>query len=80
MRKEVKELRAGFVAKKKKLEGEYQKQVDDMFFFGYRCCMKKHDITQDIPNYFSDDEDIAVGGPAQGDGDTAAFGPSSKQS
>ncbi|RVW34464.1 hypothetical protein CK203_081375 [Vitis vinifera] len=27
---------------REELEADYQKQVDDMFFFGYRCCMKKH--------------------------------------
>lgn len=33
LKKEMEELRAGFDAKKKELEDEYQKQVDDMFFF-----------------------------------------------
>ena len=80
LRKEMEQLRAGFVAQKKKLKDEYQKQVDEMFFFGYQCCMKKHDIAHDIPPYFSDDEDIAAGGPVQGDGDTAAVGPSGGQS
>ena len=42
---EIEELRVGFIVQKEELEDEYQKQVDDMFFFGYRCCMKKHDIT-----------------------------------
>ena len=41
----MEKLQAGFVAQKEELEGEYQKQVDDIFFFGYRCCMKKHGIT-----------------------------------
>lgn len=45
----MEELQAGFAAQKEELEGEYQKQVDDMFFFDYRCCMKKHDITQIPP-------------------------------
>ena len=45
LRKEMEKLQAGFVAQKEELEGEYQKQVDDIFFFGYRCCMKKHGIT-----------------------------------
>lgn len=31
--KEMEELRAGFDAKKKELEDEYQKQMDDIFFF-----------------------------------------------
>ncbi|RVW19456.1 hypothetical protein CK203_114602 [Vitis vinifera] len=29
---------------REELEADYQKQVDDMYFFGYRCCMKKHGI------------------------------------
>lgn len=33
LKKEMEELRAGFDAKKKEFEDEYQKQVDDMFFF-----------------------------------------------
>lgn len=33
-----------------------------MFFFGYQCCMKKNDITQNTPSYPSDDEDHSVGG------------------
>ena len=57
LKKELEELRVGFAAQKKELEDEYQKQVDDMFFFGYQCCMKKNDITQDTPSYPSDDED-----------------------
>ncbi|KAJ9678868.1 hypothetical protein PVL29_020918 [Vitis rotundifolia] len=75
LKQELQELRAGFILQKKELEGKYQKQVDDMFFFGYRCCMKKHGITQDTPNYPSDDEDKAVSGPARGDGDAARASP-----
>lgn len=41
----MEDLRAGFAAQEEELEDEYQKQVDDMIFFGYRCCMKKHGIT-----------------------------------
>ena len=44
LRQEMQELWIGFVVQKEELEGEYQKQVDDMFFFGYRCYMKKHGI------------------------------------
>lgn len=66
----MEELRAGFVAQKKELEDEYQKQVDNMILFGYRCYMKKHGITQDTPNYLSDNKNIVVGGSVQGDGDT----------
>lgn len=42
-----------------------------MFFFGYRCYMKKHDITQDTPSYPSNDEDVEVDGSAQENGDIA---------
>lgn len=70
----MEELRAGFAAQKEELEDEYQKQVDDMIFFDYRCCMKKHSITQDTPNYPLDDENTVVGSPVQGDGDTAVAG------
>ena len=45
LKKELEELWTGFAAQKKKLEDEYQKQVDDMFLFGYQYCMKKNDIT-----------------------------------
>ncbi|RVW26953.1 hypothetical protein CK203_098775 [Vitis vinifera] len=38
------ELEGEFAAEREELEADYQKQVDDMFFFGYRCCMKKHGI------------------------------------
>ncbi|RVW32624.1 hypothetical protein CK203_076493 [Vitis vinifera] len=30
--------------RREELEADYQKQVDEMYFFGYRCCMKKHGI------------------------------------
>ena len=43
---------------------DYQKQADEMFFFGYQCCMRKNDITHDIPNYPSDEEDATINGPA----------------
>ncbi|KAL6350513.1 hypothetical protein AAG906_019160 [Vitis piasezkii] len=50
------------------LEADYQKHVDDMFFYGYRCCMKKHDIASDVPNFpFDDEHDEFLGGPTQGD-------------
>ncbi|KAJ9703113.1 hypothetical protein PVL29_004753 [Vitis rotundifolia] len=61
-------------ADKKKVEKE--KHVDDMFFYGYRCCMKKHDITQDTPNYPLDEENEAIGGPTRGKGDASTAGPS----
>lgn len=62
LKKEMEELRAGFEVQKKELEKEHQKQVDEMYFFGYRCCMKKNDITQDIPSLPYDDEGEAPGG------------------
>lgn len=57
------ELEVGFITQKKELEEEYQKQVDEMYFFGYRCCMKKNDIMHDIPSLHSDDKDEILGGP-----------------
>ena len=53
----MEELQTGFAAQKKDLEAEYQKQVDEMYFFGYRCCMKKNDITQYIHFLPINDED-----------------------
>lgn len=46
LKKEIEELQARFVTQRKELKKEYQKQVDKMYFYGYRCCMKKNDITQ----------------------------------
>ena len=47
-----------------------------MFLFGYQCCLRKNDITQDIPTYPSDyEEDTVVSGPTLGDKDTDAPGP-----
>ena len=57
------ELEVGFVAQKKELEAEYQKQVDEMYFFGYRYCMKKNDIMHDISSIPSDDQDKIPRGP-----------------
>ena len=45
LRQELQDLWVGFSAQKEDLEANYQKQVDDMFFNDYQCCMKKHDIT-----------------------------------
>lgn len=53
----------GFATKKEDLAANYQKQVDDIFFYDYRC-MKKHGIAQDTLNFPSDDEDKFLGGPA----------------
>ena len=56
------ELEARFAAQNKELEEEYQKQVDEMYFFGYYCCMKKNDIMHDIPSFPSNDDDEILGG------------------
>ena len=71
LRQELQELWAGFVVQKKELEAEYQKQVDDIFFYSYQYCMKKHSITQDTPSYPSNDEDEATSGLAKGKGDAS---------
>ena len=74
-KKESKDLRAGlaaqkeemearFAAQKKEMEEEYQRQADEMYFFSYRCCMKKHEIMHDIPSFPSDEEDAAPRGPS----------------
>ena len=57
------EMEAGFVAQKKELETEYQRQVDEMYFFDYRCCMKKNGIMHDVLSLPCDDEDVIPGGP-----------------
>ena len=44
------ELEREFAAEREKLEADYQKQVDDTFIFGYRCCMKKNGIKRDVPS------------------------------
>ena len=67
LRWELQNLWAGFATQKEDLEADYQKQVDDIFFYGYRCCMKKHDIAHYTPNFPSDDEDEFLGCLAQGD-------------
>ena len=58
-----KELEAGFATQKKVLETEYQRQVDEMYFFGHRFSMNKNGIMHDIPSLPSDDEDVIPGGP-----------------
>ena len=69
LRQELQDLRAGFAAQKKGLEVDYQKQVDDMLFCGYWCCMKKHDIANDTLNFpFDDEDDEFFSGPTLGDG------------
>ena len=82
---ELQDLRAGFSVQNEDLEADYQKQVDETFFYGYRCYMKKHGIANDTLNFLSDDEnDESLSSPAQGDrfvlGDEHApwNGPSAK--
>ena len=57
------EMEAGIAAQKKELETEYQRQVDEMYFFDYRCCMKKNGIMHDVLSLPCDDEDVIPGGP-----------------
>lgn len=57
-----KDLEVGFSAQKKELEIECQRQVDEMYFFGYCCCIKKNGIMHNIPPLPSDDEDEIPGG------------------
>lgn len=74
-KKELEELRARFAVDNKALMEDYQKKIDEMFFFGYQCYMKKNGITQDISHYPSDDKDVTVSGPAQEDKDLDVVGP-----
>lgn len=67
------------------METNYQKQVDDMFFYGYQCCMKKHDIANDAPSFPSNDEEDEFLGslaprdrPVLGEGHALKDGPSTK--
>ncbi|RVX21398.1 hypothetical protein CK203_001988 [Vitis vinifera] len=39
-----------FAVEREELAADYQKQVDDTFIFGYRCCMKKNGIKRDTPS------------------------------
>ena len=55
--------RARFATQKKELETKYQRQMDEMYFFDYRCCMKKNGIMHDIPSLPSDDENVIPKGP-----------------
>ena len=75
MRQELQDLRAGFASQKEDLEVHYQKQVDDMFLYDYRCCMKKHGFIHDAPSFPLDDEDEFLGDLAEGGGDVFKGGP-----
>ncbi|RVW36973.1 hypothetical protein CK203_103668 [Vitis vinifera] len=72
---ELEELWTRFAIQKEELEAEYQKQVDNMFFYGYHYCMKKHGIAQDTPRVSSDEEKEVVSGPARGEGDASGADP-----
>ena len=50
------ELEREFAVEREEIEAEYQKQVDDTFIFGYRCCMKKNGIKRDTPSIPPGDE------------------------
>ncbi|RVW65995.1 hypothetical protein CK203_007471 [Vitis vinifera] len=41
------ELEREFAVEREELAADYQRQVDDTFIFGYRCCMKKNGIKRD---------------------------------
>ena len=75
-KKKFEELRVRFATKKEELNENYHKQVDEMFFFGYQCCMRKNGITHDIPSYPFDEKDVAISGPAHEDKDSMLLGPS----
>ena len=55
----------------------YQWQVDNIFFYGYRCRMKKHGITDDIPNIPLDDEDKVMLGDEVGQNNGSTMGKGS---
>ena len=64
MAAQMEEMEASFTAQKKELEEEYQQQADEMYFFGYPCCMKKNRIMHDTPSFPFDEDDEAPGGPS----------------
>ena len=79
-KKQLEEIRVRFTIENEALIENYQKQVDEMFFQGYQCCMRKNGITQYIPSYPSNEEkDATVSGPAQGNKDLDVVGPSDGQ-
>ena len=59
------ELETKFVAQREELETDYQKQVDEMYLFGYRCCMKKHGIKRDVPSIPPGEEEKLRRKPSQ---------------
>ena len=59
------ELEGEFVVEREELEADYQKQVDEMYIFSYRCCMKKHGIKRDVPSITPGEEEKLRGKLAQ---------------
>ena len=59
------ELEAEFAVEREELEADCQKQVDEMYFFGYHCCMKKHGIKRDVPSIPPAEEEKLRGKPSQ---------------
>ena len=59
------ELEAEFATEREELEANCQKQVDEMYFFGYHCCMKKHGIKRDVPSIPPAEEEKLRGKPSQ---------------
>ena len=47
---ELEQRKVNFAKQKLGLEIEYIKQVDDMYFYSFGRCMKKHKIAVDIPS------------------------------
>ena len=56
LRLELEQVQADFIKEKKDLKVTYHKKVDDMFYYEYSYYMRKHEITDDIPNIPYDDE------------------------
>ena len=59
------ELESEFAAEREELEADYQKQVDEMYLFNYRYCMKKHGIKWDVPSIPPGEKEKLRGKPAQ---------------
>ena len=58
------ELEREFAVEREELEADYQKQVDDTFIFGYRCCVKKNGIKRDVPSIPPGEEKTLLDKPA----------------
>ncbi|RVX00752.1 hypothetical protein CK203_026488 [Vitis vinifera] len=58
------ELRLSLLRKGRNLSG-LPEAVDEMYFFGYRCCMKKHGIKRDVPSIPPGEEEKLHGKPSQ---------------